>query len=221
VKVWRIVSANWLAIAFAVASFAFVAFVYPSLPDPVPTHWNWRGEVDGYIRKPWGPLVVPLIQVATIVLLGVLPHISPREMKMDAFAGAYRAVITTISVFFFFLVLVTCLVGRGLPVDMNQAVSVASGVLFVVLGNVMTKFRRNFFAGIRTPWTLSNDEVWYRTHRLGGKLFVLSGLCTIAGSLAGLGLTLLLVTLFATVLVVTVYSYVVYKALEVGRHGAP
>ena len=216
-KVARMLLDNWLAIAFAVASFAFVAFVYPSLPDAVPTHWNWRGEVDGYMHKPWGPLVVPLMQVATIALLGVLPHISPREAKMDSFARAYRAVMTAVSAFFFFLVVVMSVVGRGLPVDMNQAVSVASGVLFVILGNVMTKFRRNYFAGIRTPWTLSNDEVWYRTHRLGGKLFVLSGLCTIAGSFAGLGLTLLLVTLFATVLVATVYSYVVYKALEVGR----
>jgi uncharacterized membrane protein len=94
-----------------------------------------------------------------------------------------------------------------------QLVSLASGVLFLIIGNFLGKLTKNYFAGIRTPWTLENDEVWHRTHRLGGKLFVLGGLFTIVSAFMGMGLPVLIATVAATTIVTTAYSYVIYRKL--------
>jgi uncharacterized membrane protein len=206
---------NWLALSFVVASFAVVAVLYGKMVDPLPTHWDLHGNVDGWIAKPWGALILPLTQLGVVVCLLVAPRISPREAPMTEFAGVYKIVVVTLSAFLFTLTAVASLIASGVRLDMSMFVPIASGVVFVVLGNYLGKFRRNFFAGIRTPWTLSNDEVWHRTHRLGGKLMVLSGVATVAAAFVGPapGTMVLLATLLASSIASGVYSYVIYKKL--------
>jgi len=203
----------WLPLTFLIASFAVVLVLYGRMPDRVPTHWNIRGEVDGWMPKPWGPLALPLIQAGTLAVLAVAPLLSPKTASMAPFARPYSILVSAISGFMFALNTVVCLVAAGVELDVIQLVSLASGVLFLIIGNFLGKLTKNYFAGIRTPWTLENDEVWHRTHRLGGKLFVLGGLFTIVSAFMGMGLPVLMATVAATTIVTTAYSYVIYKKL--------
>jgi uncharacterized membrane protein len=102
----------------------------------------------------------------------------------------------------------------GRPVDMVRGIEAGIGLLLAVVGNFLGKVTRNFFVGIRTPWTLASEEVWMRTHRLGGRLFVLAGLAMFALALAGGGPIAMIVVVGAAALVSVVASYFIYRRIE-------
>ena len=196
------------------AAFALSAFLYTRLPDPVPTHWNLQGEADGFTSKPWGALVAPLMMVGVMLLFLALPKLSPRGYEIGRFQGVFEILQTSILGFLLLVHALALLAGIGAVVDMNRALIPALGILLAVLGNFMGKLRKNFFIGIRTPWTLASDEVWLRTHRVGGKLFVLAGIALFVWGLAGGGLAAVVGVTIAVSLVSIVYSYLIYRRLE-------
>jgi len=195
-------------------SFATVAVVYPDLPDPMPSHWNLHGQVDGWMPKFWGAFLIPLVMAALWIVLLVLPRISPRGFEMDSFARAWGFLRVAILAMLFLVGLLVLRAAKTHEPLSKRALLTALGVLFMLIGNVLGKVTRNFFVGIRTPWTLANEEVWYRTHRLAGKLFVAAGLLVAATSLAGVGPWTILVSVGLATLVPVVYSYVIYRKLE-------
>lgn len=205
-----------LAWLFVVGAFAVVAAFYDRMPDRVPTHWNARGEIDGYMSKPWGPLVGPLAGLGLVALLSVLPRVSPEKFTMERFRRAWAVIVTALAAFLFAVTLAVTLVGAGIPVDVPRVIGASIGVLFLVLGNFMGKLTPNFFAGIRTPWTLSNEEVWLRTHRLGGKLFFAAGAAGLVGALLRpeIGVAVILVGAVVAGVVPVAYSYVLWRRLE-------
>jgi uncharacterized membrane protein len=206
--------ANLLSLALVAGAFAAAALLYRRLPDPVPVHWDAHGHVNGYMPKPWGALVMPLVTLGVSLLLLVLPRLSPRGFRVDRFQATFDLIHTSIVGFLFFATLLVLLAGAGFGVSVARAVPLGVGVLLVVLGNVLGKVTKNFFVGIRTPWTLASDEVWLRTHRFGGRVFVLAGLAIAVAGLAEGGATPILVAALAAVLLPTVYSYVIYRRLE-------
>jgi len=201
-------------LALVAGAFAAAALLYRRLPDPVPVHWDAHGHVNGYMPKPWGALVMPLVTLGVSLLLLVLPRLSPRGFRVDRFQATFDLIQTSIVGFLFFATLLVLLAGAGFGVSVARAVPLGVGVLLVVLGNVLGKVTKNFFVGIRTPWTLASDEVWLRTHRFGGRVFVLAGLAIAVAGLAEGGATPILVAALAAVLLPTVYSYVIYRRLE-------
>jgi uncharacterized membrane protein len=206
--------ANLLSLALVAGAFAAAALLYRRLPDPVPVHWDAHGHVNGYMPKPWGALVMPLVTLGVSLLLLVLPRLSPRGFRVDRFQATFDLIQTSIVGFLFFATLLVLLAGAGFGVSVARAVPLGVGVLLVVLGNVLGKVTKNFFVGIRTPWTLASDEVWLRTHRFGGRVFVLAGLAIAVAGLAEGGATPILVAALAAVLLPTVYSYFIYRRLE-------
>jgi len=173
VKVSRL---NWISGVVVIISVLLALYFYGRLPDPVPSHWNMAGEIDGWLPKPWGVWLFPLMNAGLFILFMLLPVISPKGFRLD---NARRAYDIVVFVLITFLAVVQVMVyfgamGRGPGVDF--AVPLMTGILFVILGNYLGKFPKNFFVGIRTPWTLASDEVWNRTHRLGGWCFMLAGL---------------------------------------------
>jgi uncharacterized membrane protein len=206
--------ANLLSLALVAGAFAAAALLYRRLPDPVPVHWDAHGHVNGYMPKPWGALVMPLVTLGVSLLLLVLPRLSPRGFRVDRFQATFDLIQTSIVGFLFFATLLVLLAGAWFGVSVARAVPLGVGVLLVVLGNVLGKVTKNFFVGIRTPWTLASDEVWLRTHRFGGRVFVLAGLAIAVAGLAEGGATPILVAALAAVLLPTVYSYVIYRRLE-------
>jgi uncharacterized membrane protein len=204
-----------LNLGLVAAAFVATAAVYGRLPARVPSHWNVAGQVNGWMPKPWGALLTPLIMLGIYLMFVVIRRASPKGYRTESFAGALEIVEAALLAFMLMITIVTLLAGLGQPVPMNRVVPISVGLLLVVLGNFMGKFTRNFFVGIRTPWTLANEEVWLRTHRLGGKVFVAGGLVVVAAGLAGGGSLLPFLLVFPLlVLVPSVYSYVLYRRLE-------
>jgi uncharacterized membrane protein len=206
--------ANLLNVTFVAAAFAATGAVYSRLPARVPSHWDLAGQVNGWLPKPWGPLLMPLTMAGIYLLFAVIRRVSPKGTRVEPFAGALALVEAALLAFFLALTIVMLLAGLGQPVSVNRVVSVGLGLLFVVFGSFMGKFTRNFFVGIRTPWTLANDEVWRRTHRLGGKVFVAGGLVVLAAALVGGSSIGPVLVLPLVALVPAVYSYVLYRRLE-------
>jgi uncharacterized membrane protein len=204
----------WItSVALIALAFALSALFYDRLPDPVPTHWGLSGEADGFTPKPWGAFVLPLMMGALVALFALLPRISPRGFRMDEFAGLWRGVVVATMAFMAVIHGLTIMAALGTGDAVNRGVPLALGALFVLLGNYLPKVRRNFFMGIRTPWSLAHEEVWARTHRLGGKTFVAGGLLAIAGAIMGLHALVLAGLVFAAIVPV-VYSYFACRAYE-------
>lgn len=207
-------AARLLGAGLTAAAFVLAAAFYSRLPDLVPTHWSERGVADGFTPKPWGPFVGPLLMAGVYALFLVIPAVSPRNYRIGPFARVFDILQCSIVGFLFVVNALVLLAGSGAHVDIGRALTIATGVLFTILGNFMGKVTRNFFIGIRTPWTLASDEVWFRTHRLGAKLLVLGGIVTIGGGLAGGGPVWIVAPTIVVAIVTVGYSYVVYRKIE-------
>jgi len=149
------------------------------------------------------------------LLMVVLPMISPRGFRLDGSGAAfYQSVLAIIAA----LVVLHVIVLRAsltTSAPSKALILIPIGLLLLILGNLMGKLRKNFFIGIRTPWTLASDEVWSRTNRLGGRLFVLGGLAVIACSLfPGPSLPVILTVVALAAGVPVIYSYLLYRRIE-------
>lgn len=204
-----LVSAAFLLIAVLAA-----VWLYPQLPAQVPTHWDLQGHVNGTMPRFWGAAFPALMILALAVITLLLPRISPRQFEIAPFAHVYGIVMLAIQGMMLVVGLSALLAGAGYAVPMPIIAMLSVGVLLMVLGNYMGKLRKNFFIGIRTPWTLASDAVWERTHRLGGWLFMLAGVVMVAGALLGAPAWLAPVAIAGAALVPCVYSYLVYRRLE-------
>lgn len=204
---------KWLPFVLVAADVAFAAAAYPHLPARVPSHWNLHGQVDAYSGRASAALVLPAIALATWLLLRVLPRIDPRRANYAKFAGSYDAVVAAVVAMVVVIHVVVLGAGLGWPVDMGRVVPIALGVLFVVIGNVLPRARPNWWFGVRTPWTLSNDRVWARTHRVGGYLMVAAGVLCIAAALlpGGGGIAVVVTVVLAASLGSAVYSYFAWR----------
>lgn len=192
-----------------------VAFMYePKLPEQIPTHWNIKGEVDDYTSKPWGVYMLPLISTATNLLLFFLPKIAPKGFKLDAAKKVYEILILVMAVFLLAVMVLMFEAALNNDIDMNQWIMGGVGLLFVIIGNYLSKVPKNFFLGIRTPWTLASDEVWFKTHKLGAWAFVVCGLLVMIGALLAWPVMLLTGLLMAAGFVPLIYSLIIYKKIE-------
>ena len=206
--------ANFLSYLFIIAAVGVAAWLYPSIPEQVPSHWNVHGEVDGYMPKPWGVVVLPLAAILVFMVMRLIPVISPKGYRTEPFANVMHIFQVAMVGFMSLVAILVVLEASGVNVHLNKVIFGALGVLFIVIGNYFGKIRKNFFLGIRTPWTLASDEVWARTHRIGGRLFVLYGLIMLAGMFVTIPPVVFLVMVGMIVLVPVVYSYVVYRRVE-------
>lgn len=200
-------------LVLAAVALLLSALAYGHLPDPVPTHWNWHGEVDGWTPKPLGAFVLPLLMVGLSVLFVVLPRISPQRFRMEGFDRAYGVMILALQSLFLLLTGLVHLAGMGFDVDVGRTVALTIGLLFMVFGNYLGKVTRNFFLGIRTPWTLASEEVWLRTHRMGGRVMVAMGVGLVLSALFGVHRATML-PILALSLTPIAYSYFIYRRLE-------
>lgn len=200
------------AVLFLIAVIAAV-WLYPQLPAQVPTHWDLQGHVNGSMPRFWGAAFPALMILALGILTWLLPRISPRRFEIAPFAHVYGIVMLAIQGVMLVVGLSALLRGAGYALPLRSIAALSIGVLLMVLGNYMGKLRKNFFVGIRTPWTLASDAVWERTHRLGGWLFMLAGLVTVIGALVDAPAWLMPAVIAAAALIPCVYSYLVYRRL--------
>ena len=203
-----------ICLTLILAIFAAAAWFYPQLPEMVPSHWNAQGEVDGYMAKPWGVFLMPLVTLGIYLMFFALPLISPHGFRMEKFTTVVRVFQTVMVVFMSLVTVTTLLAARGDAVPISNITLAAVGMLFLILGNYMGKVRKNFFIGIRTPWTLASDEVWARTHRLGGWTFSIAGLLMMVASFTGSNFEILIWISIGAAMTPVVYSFILYRKLE-------
>ena len=184
------------------------------LPDPMASHWNVNDQVDGSISKFWGVFLLPLITLGMFLLFRVLPSIDPMKANIAQFREAFNLFIVLIVGFMVYLYGLTLAWSLGYNTfRMSGAMLSAIGLLFIFVGFLMRQAKRNFFIGIRTPWTLSSDTVWNETHRVGAVLFMISGALAFIGGFFG-GSTafwLMFAPLIGSTLFLLLYSYVLYQ----------
>lgn len=188
--------------------------LWNQLPDQMASHWNANDQVDGYMSKFSGVFLMPLITVGLLVLFFAIPSIDPLKANIAQFRDVFNLFIALIVAFMLYVHALTLRWNLGYTdFGMSKAMLPALGILFFFIGYLLRKAKRNFFIGIRTPWTLSSDRVWDETHRLGSVLFMLSGVFALIGSLFG-GMTafwFLFVPIIGSTLITVVYSYVLYQ----------
>jgi uncharacterized membrane protein len=201
------------AIAFLlVFAAAMTLAAYPLMPDVVASHWNAAGEVNGTMPKSWGLIIIPLLMYGFCALLAVLPRIDPLRNNYRKFQDYYEGFILVFAAFLFFIQLQIILWGLGTRVSPNLTMPIMIGILFIYISFLLEHAEPNWFVGIRTPWTLSSDSVWKKTHERGGKLFKLAGVVSMVGVLAGIYAWLfILVPMLAVAVYTVVYSYVEFR----------
>ncbi|MCX6050587.1 MAG: SdpI family protein [Chloroflexi bacterium] len=180
----------------------------------IPVHWNLSGTPDRYGSKLEGLFLLPLVTAGMALLFTIILYVDPLRQNIQRSNKAYSTVWVVLMLFMAILHTATILIALGWTINIGVVITIALGMLFMVLGNYMGKIRRNYTFGIRTPWTLASDLVWDKTHRLGGKVFMLAGLLILFSTLfvgSSLQMVVMLGGIFGATVVVIVYSYLVWR----------
>lgn len=206
---------QWISLGLCLLALLVSAALYERLPEQVATHFNLAGEADRWSDPLTAALVTPASMAALWLVLWGLPKISPQGWRVEPFENVWNR--CQLAILAFMLALHVGLLGHAMGwwgADMGRLVMIGVGLLFMTLGNYLGKTTRNFFLGIRTPWTLASDEVWRRTHRLGGWLMVIGGLALVVMAFIGVHQLVLFALITAVALVPVVYSFFVYRSVE-------
>lgn len=206
----------WTGIIIFSLMSVLCAFAWLQVPEgqKIPVHWGINGQPDRYGSKAEGLLVMPIVCIALTGLFCGIPYIEPRQFNLAASRKAYTAIVLSVQFFMAILYCIMVMTAFGKKVEMNLIVPTGVGLLFMVIGNYMGKIRSNFFCGIRTPWTLSSELSWNKTHRLGGKLFMALGLLLIASPFLSKGsfpVWLILGGAIGMTVFMFIYSYLIWK----------
>ncbi len=203
-----------LIISFVLIAVAAIVglVLWNQLPDPMPSHWNAAGEVDGYMSKFWGVWMMPLMTLGITLLLAAVPAIDPLKANIEKFRGLYNAFIIGFVAYMLYVYGLTLAAALGYQFNMTYMLLPVIGLLFIGISFLIEKAKRNFFIGIRTPWTLVSDSVWEKTHKLGAQTFRIGGALVIVSAFLGeSGLWLLMVALLFAALIPVVYSYIAWR----------
>lgn len=186
--------------------------VSPRLPETMVTHWNAAGHPDGTMSRFWGQFFLPLLTAGVVALLLISPRVDPRRQNIDAFRPLYNDFVVVLTVFLATTHGVVLAVNLGYDVPISSVVYVGVGLLVFFLGFLLDAAKQNWVVGIRTPWTLSDESVWNRTHEVGARLFKLAGVLAVVGAFAGEYAVYLVVgPLLVVALALVVYSYYLFE----------
>lgn len=207
-----------LGLLMTFAALAASLALYPQMADEIPIHWNIKGQVDDYGAKQWAAFLVPGIMVGMMLLAFALPWLSPKQFEVDTFRSTYWLImlmLIALMAYIHGLMLWAALAG---PVNTSRALVGGMCLFFALLGNVLGKVRRNFWVGVRTPWTIASERVWNDTHRLAAWLFVAAGSVGFVLALSVpspvVSTVAVLVCIMVAALVPVIYSLVLYKRLQ-------
>lgn len=198
-----------------IISLIGTAIVFPKLPQQIPIHWNINGVADNYANKVFA-FFTALLPLLFYLLYFLIPKIDPKKESYQKHQKAYEICSNLSIVLFIAIHWVSLIISLGAKINVTMLISIAAGILFVVIGNYMSQIRHNYFFGIRTPWTLANETVWNKTHRVGGFLFVTGGIIFAAGGLINsqYGFWIAIVYLLVMVIYLFVYSYFVFRQIQ-------
>ncbi|OLO36911.1 hypothetical protein BTA37_18295 [Priestia megaterium] len=185
----------------------------PHLPATMPIHWGANGEADGFATKINAMILTVGIMVLIYFIIAFVPRIDPRKENYKYFSKTYNILLNAVLLLFFFVNMSTILQGLGYNVPMSFIAPIMAGLVFIIIGNYLQRVRSNYFMGIRTPWTLSNETVWKKTHRLSGKIFFIGGLLILISAFLPDGYKSVIMwgSIVLCVVIPYLYSYLAYK----------
>ena len=208
---------EWYVVVLLIIPFVVSAYYWNDLPDLVPTHFNIQGEADDWGPKWVNAIMFPAIGLATYLSLIFLPFIDPKK-RIESRQKPIAAIRVLLSLFMVGLYAFIMAKSLGSEINFGSYLNAGIGLLILILGNYMASLKQNYFIGVKTPWTLENEEVWKRTHRLTAKIWTVGGLILIISSLL-MAHSVLYWTLFGIIISVLVlypiiYSYVIFQRID-------
>lgn len=205
----------FLVLVIILAAVGASLLAYPKLPDKMASHWNLRGEVNGWTDKSVCLWIMPGIMVGLTGIFSVILLIDPLRKNIDKFFNYYAGFIVIFNLFLLAMHGWMILWNLGIQIPSNVFMPIAMGCLFFYIGIIISHVKPNWFIGIRTPWTLSNEIVWQKTHKLGGILFRIAAIIILLGALfPQYILIFMLAPLLSVALVTLIYSLVIWKKLK-------
>ncbi|MBN1503278.1 SdpI family protein [Candidatus Woesearchaeota archaeon] len=203
---------NIAILSIILLSFILATYLYPRMPEQMASHWNARGEVNGYMSKFWGLFLMPLISVLMFLLFIFIPNIDPLKKNIEKFREYYETFIFLLVAFLFYLYILTLFWNLNFRFNMTSMIVPAFGFFFYYIGVLLKHAKRNWFIGIRTPWTLSNDKVWNKTHELGSKAYQTCAVISLIGIFTGeYAIFFIIVPILAVSIYLVIYSYIEYR----------
>jgi len=205
-----------LPILIVIIAIISSLYFYSYFPEQVPIHWNAAGEVDSYGSRVTGAFLFPGIIIGMYLMFLFIPYIDPKKKRYDQFRKVYHVFKTVLIFFMAVMYFIASFNALGYNIQIELWMPIMVGTLFILLGNYMSKIKPNWFMGIRTPWTLSSEEVWNKTHRVGGKVFMLGGAMIALTAFVPVAFRMIIFFTAIGLIVVgtVVYSYIVYRQEE-------
>lgn len=204
---------EWRALLIIIATIALSYWAYPQLPATVASHWDFQGQVNGWMSKNFHSIFFPVLLIVMYISFLIMPYIDPKKERYAEFANVYRLLRDAILFVLFGVFTVATFYNLNYSLNVGAIVAILLGALMIVMGNYLGKIKRNWFMGIRTPWSLSSENVWNKTHRLGGRLFMLWGIGIAIAPWVDfrIAMAILFIGLAAIVIGVTLYSFILYR----------
>ena len=205
-----------LALLLIAAPFAYAAYVYPSLPDTIPTHFNIKGEADAYGGKDsifLGPGIMAIVGLFVFILISNIKSFDPKRYKAED-DGLYKKFALFTVAFLSLISFIIIFSASNHSIAIGKLLLPALGLFFAGFGWYMPKIHQNYFAGFKLPWTLENEDNWNETHKLAGKIWMYGGL---AQAIAALllpnmaGFIVFFSITFIMIIIPTVFSYRMFK----------
>ena len=184
------------------------------LPDPMPSHWNIHGEVDGWSSKAFTVFGLPALMLAlqwVCVLASMADpkykNYNPKMIKLMFWICPAIGLVLSFMVY-------PAALGYSVPIETIMPLLV--GALFIVVGNWLPKCQQTYTMGIKLPWTFASEENWNATHRFGGKVWFFGGIATMLTAFLG-NFWIMMGILAVMVILPTIYSYLYYRNHEKGK----
>ncbi|MEN4006646.1 MAG: SdpI family protein [Methanobacteriaceae archaeon] len=193
-------------------SFIVSIYFYPQMPEEIASHWDLEGQVVGYLPKFEGLFFMPFTLIGLALLFLAIPKIDPLKTNIEEFRKYYDGFIILFFIFMLSIHFHVILWNLGIKINPNMLLSIGFGLLFFYSGILCENAKRNWFIGIRTPWTLSSDRVWDKTHKIGGKLFKIAGVISFVGVLfPNYALFFIFIPIISVAAYTIIYSYAEYQ----------
>jgi uncharacterized membrane protein len=215
------ISFNWkwkdtLLLLISLIPLGIGLLLYKDLPNNLASHFGLQGEANGYMSKPTFFIFMGLLNVIFPIVLKVMPSIDPKKANYEKFLDIYELLRFVLAIFLNIIFIIVLYYNLGYNVSMNLILHLLLGSLWIMVGNYMGRIRPNYIVGVRTPWTLSNDEVWRKTHRFTGPIWVLCGIAMVISGFIG-SITVpyvLIASIVISAVLPTVYSYLIFRKIN-------
>jgi uncharacterized membrane protein len=207
-------TASFIAYSILFFSFATTFYFYPNFLGVVATHWGIDGEPNGFSDKSI-LLFFPFLTLVLYLLLVFMPKMDPMKENIKKFEDVYDDFILVFLLFMFYVTSLTLLWNLGLVFNMNTAIIPALSFLFYFIGIMLGSIKRNYMIGVRTPWTLANDEVWEKTNKMSGNIFKGIGIISLFSLIIpNYFFYVFIGSIIIGVIYIFIYSYLEYRKIE-------